>query len=132
MFRGYNRIMTQPASARDFISSWMEKYQAAWTSNAPEDIRALFTSDALYETRPHDPEPWRGQDGIVQGWPAARDEPADWTFTWELLGCDGPTAFVQGVTTYSGGRPTYDNLWVITFDGSGRASSFTEWFMARS
>ena len=130
MFRGYNRIMTQPASARDFISSWMEKYQAAWTSNAPEDIRALFTPDALYETRPHDPEPWRGQDGIVQGWLAAHDEPTDWAFTWELLGCDGRTAFVQGVTTYSGGRPTYDNLWVITFDGSGRASSFTEWFMA--
>ena len=132
MFRGYNRIMTQPASARDFISSWMEKYQAAWTSNAPEDIRALFTPYALYEKRPHDPEPWRGQDGIVQGWLAAHDEPADWTFTWELLGCDGRTAFVQGVTTYSGGRPTYDNLWVITFDGSGRASSFTEWFMAGS
>ena len=132
MFRGYNRIMTLPASARDFIGSWMEKYQAAWTSNGPEDIRALFTPDAIYETRPHDSEPWRGQDGIVQGWLAARDEPADWTFTWELLGCDGPTAFVQGVTTYSGGRPTYDNLWVITFDGSGRASSFTEWFMARS
>jgi hypothetical protein len=123
--------MTQPASARDFIWSWMEKYQAAWTSNGPEDIRALFTPDALYETRPRDPEPWRGQDGIIQGWLAARDEPADWTFTWELLGCEGSTAFVQGVTTYSGGRPMYDNLWVVTFDGSGRASAFTEWFMAR-
>ncbi|WP_142029447.1 nuclear transport factor 2 family protein [Arthrobacter sp. SLBN-112] len=123
--------MTQLASARDFIWSWMEKYQAAWTSNGPEDIRALFTPDALYETRPRDPEPWRGQDGIIQGWLAARDEPADWTFTWELLGCEGSTAFVQGVTTYSGGRPMYDNLWVVTFDGSGRASAFTEWFMAR-
>ena len=41
-------------------------------------------------------------------------------------------AFVQGVTTYLEGRPTYDNLWVVRFNGSGRARSFTEWFMERS
>ena len=109
----------------------MAGYQAAWTSNDEEDIRALFTADARYETRPHDQDPWLGQDGIVAGWLAARDEPADWTFSWELLGADGDTAFVQGTTTYAGGRPTYDNLWVIRFDASGRARSFTEWFMAR-
>lgn len=118
--------------AQGFVQAWMEKYQAAWKSNGADDIRALFTDDAVYETRPHDAEPWRGRDGIVEGWLAARDEPADWTFNWELLGCDGGTAFVQGVTTYSAGRPTYDNLWVIRFDGTGQAASFTEWFMARS
>ncbi len=109
----------------------MEKYKAAWTSNQPEDIRALFTEDARYETRPNDPHAWQGQDGIVKGWTAARDEPGDWTFTWELLGTDGATAFIQGVTTYSGDRPTYDNLWVLQLDPSGRASAFTEWFMER-
>lgn len=124
--------MNQPAQARDLVHPWMENYQAAWTSNADGDIRALFTPDALYETRPRDPDPWRGQDGIVDGWLAARDEAADWTFTWNLLGCDGDTAFVQGLTTYTGGRPTYDNLWVIRFDASGRARSFTEWFMTGS
>jgi ketosteroid isomerase-like protein len=124
--------MTQPASAAEHVHAWMEKYQAAWTSNAADEIGALFTPDAVYETRPHDPEPWRGRDGIVDGWLAARDEPGGWTFSWELLGCDGTTAFVQGITVYSGGRPTYDNLWVITFDEAGRAAFFTEWFMARS
>jgi hypothetical protein len=109
----------------------MEKYLAAWTSNQPEDIRALFTKDARYETRPHDPQAWQGQDGIVDGWLAARDEPGDWTFRWELLGTDGDTAFIQGVTTYSGGQATYDNLWVLRLDPSGRANSFTEWFMER-
>ncbi|MFB0838540.1 MULTISPECIES: nuclear transport factor 2 family protein [unclassified Arthrobacter] len=124
--------MTQPASASEHVHAWMERYQAAWTSNAADDIGALFTPDAVDETRPHDPEAWRGRDGIVDGWLAARDEPGGWTFTWELLGCDGATAFVQGVTVYSGGGPTYDNLWVIRFTESGRAASFTEWFMARS
>jgi len=129
---GYNQGMTQPASAAEHVHAWMEKYQAAWTSNAADDIGALFTPDAVYETRPHDPEPWRGRDGIVDCWLAARDEPGGWTFSWELLGCDGTTAFVQGITVYSGGRPTYDNLWVIRFEEAGRAAFFTEWFMARS
>lgn len=129
---GYNQGMTQPASAAEHVHAWMEKYQAAWTSNAADDIGALFTPDAVYETGPNDPEPWRGRDGIVDGWLAARDEPGGWTFSWELLGCDGTTAFVQGITVYSGGRPTYDNLWVIRFDEAGRAAFFTEWFMARS
>jgi hypothetical protein len=124
--------MTEPASARDHVPEWMERYQAAWTTNQPDDIRALFTPDARYETRPGGPDPWLGHDGIVEGWLAARDQPADWTFNWELLGADGDTAFVQGVTTYSGDSPSYDNLWVVRFDGSGRARSFTEWFMERA
>ncbi|WP_258803933.1 nuclear transport factor 2 family protein [Pseudarthrobacter sp. NS4] len=124
--------MTEPLAVRRHVPVWMEKYQAAWTSNEPEDIRALFAPDARYETRPNDPDPWLGRDGIVEGWLAERDEPEDWTFRWELLGTDGDTAFVQAVTTYSGDRPTYDNLWVVRFDPSGRASSFTEWFMERA
>ena len=110
----------------------MDKYQAAWASNSPDDIRSLFTADARYETRPHDPDAWQGHAGITEGWLDARDEPRAWTFSWELLGTDGDTAFVQGVTTYLEGRPTYDNLWVVRFNGSGRARSFTEWFMERS
>ncbi|MET1088745.1 MAG: nuclear transport factor 2 family protein [Arthrobacter sp.] len=123
--------MTVRTSAREHVRAWMDKYQAAWTSNRPEDIRALFTEDAVYETRPNDPHPWKGQDGIVDAWLAARDEPGDWTFTWEVLGTDTDTAFVRGVTVYSGSRTTYDNLWVIRLDSSGRASAFTEWFMER-
>lgn len=110
----------------------MDRYQGAWTSNSPDDIRSLFTADARYETRPHDPDAWQGHAGITEGWLDARDEPRAWTFSWELLGADGDTAFVQGVTTYLAGRPTYDNLWVVRFDASGRARSFTEWFMERS
>jgi ketosteroid isomerase-like protein len=115
----------------DVVNSWIENYLKAWTSNEPDDIRALFTEDAVYATRPHDPSPWRGHEDIVEQWLEARDEPDDWTFEWKLLGVDGDTAFLQGVTTYVTG-PTYDNLWVITFAPDGRASEFTEWFMARS
>ncbi|BAS11552.1 hypothetical protein AHiyo4_49740 [Arthrobacter sp. Hiyo4] len=120
----------------DAVRSWMEKYIAAWTSNNPEDIRALFTEEAVYATRPHDADAWRGREQIVAGWLEARDDPGNWTFDWTLLGENGPgtdggLVFVQGFTDYLGDNPSYDNLWVIRLEPDGRASEFTEWFMER-
>ncbi|WP_332759362.1 nuclear transport factor 2 family protein [Pseudarthrobacter sp.] len=115
----------------DAVRSWMEKYIAAWTSNDPEDIRALFTEEAVYATRPHDPDAWRGREQIVDRWLEARDDPGNWTFDWTLLGADSGLAFVQGFTDYLGDGPSYDNLWVIRLEPDGRASEFTEWFMER-
>lgn len=122
---GYNGQMTDP------IRQWMEKYIAAWTTNEPDDIRALFTEDAVYATRPYDPDAWRGRDQIVDKWIASADEPEDWRFEWSVLGTDGDLAFVQGRTTYLNDRPSYENLWVIRLGPDGRASAFTEWFMER-
>lgn len=113
------------------VNAWMDQYISAWTSNRPEDIRALFTEDAVYATRPSTEAPWTGHDEIVAGWISAGDTPQDWTFEWTLLGQDGNLAFVQGLTTYLNGQPSYDNLWVIRFAPDGRASEFTEWYMAR-
>jgi len=114
----------------DGVSRWVAAYQAAWTSNEPDDIRALFTDDAVYNGRPNDPDAWRGADGIVAGWLDHRDEPGDWTFEWKLLGISGDVAYVQNVTGYAE-PPDYDNLWKIVFDDEGRAREFTEWAMAR-
>lgn len=116
---------------RDAVARWMQQYLTAWTSNEPDDIRALFTEDAVYLTSPHEAEPWRGREQIVERWIAERDEPADWTFEWTLLGVDGGRAFVQGRTDYRGNARSYDNLWVIQLAADGRATSFTEWYMPR-
>ncbi|MBT2549094.1 nuclear transport factor 2 family protein [Arthrobacter sp. ISL-65] len=113
----------------DAIRQWMDKYIAAWTTNDPADIGALFTEEAVYATRPYDPDPWRGREQIVQRWIGSADQPEDWTFEWSLLGSDGDLAFVQGRTAYLDDRPNYENLWVIRLDADGRASGFTEWFM---
>ena len=113
------------------MNSWMDKYLRAWTTNEPDDIRALFTEDAVYNDRPNTEKRWNGHEEIVQAWADAGDKPEDWTFEWNLLGQDGDTAFVQGLTTYLNGHPTYDNLWVIRFAEDGRAREFTEWYMAR-
>ena len=109
------------------VSTWIDGYRRAWDSNAPDDIRALFTEDAEYLTAPFG-DARVGHDAIVAGWIKDQDQPGDYTFTWNPVGLDGDTAFVEGDTLYSDGR-RYANLWVIRFAADGRATSFTEWYM---
>lgn len=112
--------------------AWVDAYKNAWASNDAAEIAALFTEDAVYEFRPNDAEPWRGRDAIVAGWLAEPDGPDTWRVEFEVVGfVQDATAVVKAVTEYLDGRPTYDNLWFITFDEAGRASHFTEWYMAR-
>jgi hypothetical protein len=112
----------------DDVTDWMDRYRKAWTSNAPDDIRALFTEDAEYLYHPWD-EPTVGADAIVESWLDGRDEPGDWEFEWHPVAREGGTAVVEGRTVYHSER-TYRNLWVIELGDDGRASRFTEWFMA--
>jgi ketosteroid isomerase-like protein len=112
-------------------ADWIEGYKKAWASNAPDDIRALFTDDATYLTSPMS-EPRVGVDAIVAGWIDDADAPGDATFEYEVLSDDGELAFVQGVTEYVAPRSqVYLNLWVIRFAADGRATEYTEWYMER-
>jgi SnoaL-like protein len=122
----------------ELVSTWVNGYRKAWQSNTEEDIRALFTEDAVYEFRPNDPKPWAGLDAIVAGWLASPEAPGSTTWEWHPIATEGSIATIQGVTTYLEGVgegsavPTvYDNLWVITLEPDGRASHFTEWYMER-
>jgi hypothetical protein len=132
-------------TTKDDIIRWVEAYRAAWTTNDPEQIAALFTEHAAYEFRPNDPDPWRGRDAIVRGWIEEKDDPQSWRFDFTVvgimentavneLGMSVPadaTAVVQAATEYLDERPTYENLWFITLTASGQASAFTEWYMIR-
>jgi SnoaL-like protein len=79
----YNQTMTKT------VETWVRNYRAAWESNDPEQIRALFTDGAVYARVPHDPKAWSGVDAIVDGWLSIKDEPGSTTFEWELLGIAG-------------------------------------------
>jgi ketosteroid isomerase-like protein len=122
----------QPAPAARVVQDWMDAYRRAWESNDPDDIRALFESDAVYRGRPGTPA-WTGHDEIVAGWLEHADEPGSTTFAWETLANDGDLAVVRCVTHYPAGpkKGTYDNLWVIAFGPDGRASEFTDWWIPR-
>lgn len=124
----------------------MTGYRAAWESNDPEAIGALFTDDALYYAEPYS-EPFRGRDEIVAKWLERKDEPGSTNFTWTTLAHHDGLAFVQGETDY--GSIKYSNLWVIRLAPSGgsdvpaasdftaatefpAATEFTEWWMDQS
>jgi uncharacterized protein (TIGR02246 family) len=119
---------------RDAVVAWVDAYVAAWRSNEPDAIGALFTDDAMYLASPSS-EPAVGRKTIVAWWLEHADGPDDATFSFDVVGVDGPRAFVQGVTTYraTDDHPerTYDNLWVIDLTDDGRAESFTEWYIRR-
>ena len=112
------------------IDAWMDGYLRAWHSNAPGDIRALFTENAEYRTEPW-AEPWRGVDAIVTGWLERQDPPQAAEFSWSIIAETDVVTVVEGRTDYRDG-PTYSNLWVVGFDADGRAHTFTEWWMDQS
>lgn len=120
--------MTDTALDHDVVTKWMTAYRVAWESNAEADIRSLFTPDAVYLTEPY-AQPWVGQDAIVAGWLEEADEPGTTEFEWSLVAIDGDIAVVRAVTPYRE-HATYHNVWVVRFAGDGRASEFTEWWMA--
>ena len=115
---------------RDELAAWILRYVRCWTSNAPDDIGALFADDARYFTAPFR-EPWEGRDTIVKQWLEHADEPGTWSFQFEILGVDGRVGFVQGWTEYRDG-PRYANLWVIRLNDAGQCEEFTEWWMKPS
>ncbi|MBT2518425.1 nuclear transport factor 2 family protein [Streptomyces sp. ISL-90] len=110
-------------------AEWVANYVAAWESNDPEQIGALFTDDAAYLTSP-DAEPRRGRDAIVAGWLKDLDEPGTWSFDWKILHEDEGFVVVQGRTEYPAEKD-YLNLWIVRLGPEGRATEFTEWYMPR-
>ncbi len=113
---------------QDRTKTWVEAYVAAWRTNAEADIRGLFAPDATYRTSPF-AKPWEGLDEIVSGWLARRDIGEEWTFRYEVLVETAALGIIRGWTTYRNPLRSYSNMWVVTFDAQGRATSFTEWWM---
>lgn len=111
----------------EITEQWIQGYLAAWSSNDPAQIMALFTTDASYRTEPYS-DPWVGHQDIVDGWLSIADEPDGFTFDWSPLVLTPELSVVQGTTRYSAGT-TYSNLWLIRFAADGRAREFTEWWM---
>ncbi|MBW9092264.1 nuclear transport factor 2 family protein [Microbacterium jejuense] len=119
--------MTERDQTLAAARAWLDGYLRAWESNDPDDIRAVFTPEAVYRY-----EPWTtavtGQDAIVASWLDRRDEPGTYRFEGDVTAVDGRRAIVEGVTRYDSGT-VYSNLWVIDLAEDRRAEAFTEWWM---
>ena len=116
------------------VDRWLARYVAAWKSYDRAEIEALFSEDAQYRYHPWD-EPVVGAAAIADDWLKDQDEPGRFDAGYESYAVDGDRAVAVGSSTYfdaSGAvEEVYDNVYLLRFDGDGRCSEFTEWFMKR-
>ncbi len=112
-------------TTRADVQRWLDRYLAAWNSNDPAEIGALFTDDANYRFEPYD-QPVQGREKIVAGWLEALDKPGTWSAELAPFMVEGDRAIVTGTTSYTSGK-VFSNLWVLRMDGD-RCSDFTEWY----
>ena len=112
------------------VEQWVEGYQRAAKSDDPNDIAALFTENAAYHTGPFD-EPWQGRDDIVRRWIDRGDSGLEWEFRYEILATDGNRTLLEAWTNYTSPHysHSYNNVWLIELEATGRASLFKEWWL---
>lgn len=110
------------------LERWMDAYVAAWDSNDPEQIAALFAPDAVYDPQTAD-GPWHGVNEIVEGWIGIGDTPGNWEFEWRPLVETDDLAVVTGHTRYIDPPASYRNLFVIRLGEEDRCVDFTEWWI---
>ncbi|MFT3863648.1 MAG: nuclear transport factor 2 family protein [Solirubrobacterales bacterium] len=108
------------------IRRWVDAYRAAWESNDPAAVAALFTADAVYRFEPW--ETWVGRERIVAGWLEHADQPGDASFHWWHVGRDGDLWILEARTRYHNLGNDYGNLWLVELDDEGRARGFSEWW----
>ena len=119
---------------RESVDRWLERFVAAWKRYDRAEIEALFTPDARYRYHPWD-EPVVGAGAIADSWLEDQDDPDRWEAAYECYAVDGDAAVSVGSSTYFDGNgaveKVYDNVYLLRFDGDGRCSEFTAWFMKR-
>lgn len=118
----------------DDVQKWLDAYIAAWASNDPDDIAALFTEDAVYSYRP-----WvdgsvatTGRDAIVASWLESPDDPADWEARYGPYVVEGDRAVAVGSSRYNATddepERTYHNAYLLRFE-DGKCAEFREFYM---
>jgi ketosteroid isomerase-like protein len=126
-------------TARD----WLDRYVDAWMTYDPDDVSGLFSEDIAYRYHPYD-EPIVGRDAVVASWlgdiasddASTRDAPGTYEAEYSPVAVDGDTVVATGTSRYRElpGGPvvrTYENCFVIRFDGDGRCREFTEYYLRR-
>ena len=116
------------------IDRWLAGYLAAWRSDDPAQIAALFTDDARYYIAPHR-EPLVGPAAVADWWSGMGESHLPWTFEYDIVAREGDLHVVRAITRYPEGtngetRPTeFRNLWLVTLADGDRAREFIEYFV---
>ena len=116
------------------IDGWLDRYRAAWLSDDPGQIAALFADDVRYYTAPYS-DPVVGTEAVTAWWVAQGESRLPWTFEPQVIAREGGLCVVRAVTRYPEGTDgelgsvAFHNLWLVTLAADGRAREFVEYFM---
>ena len=120
---------------RSDVQAWLDRYIAAWRSNAAAPIEELFAADAIYSYRPwrsHD-QTLHGRDAIVASWLETPDVPGSWEASYAPYAVEGDRAVAVGWSRYraTADQPerTYHNAYLLRFDDGGRCAELSEFYM---
>jgi ketosteroid isomerase-like protein len=122
----------------DQVQKWLDGYIAAWASNDPDEIAALFSEDVAYSYRPwiDDKVTVEGRDAVVSSWLENPDDPQGWEASYTPYAVDDRRAVATGWSKYlatdQAEERVYHNAYLLEFDEDGRCSSFREfWFLEK-
>jgi hypothetical protein len=117
---------------RDDAQAWLDAYVAAWRSNDPQFIAALFTEDVEYRYHPWG-EPVVGREAVVASWLQDPDDPDSWDAVYQPFVLESRRMVATGTSRYfaRAGEPEriYHNCFLVEFDQSGRCRSFVEFYV---
>ncbi len=127
----------------DSAQNWLNRYVDAWLSYDPADVSALFSEDVVYRYHPYD-EPIVGRQAVVDSWlgegtsddGSTRDAPGTYEAEYSPVAVDGDTVVATGTSRYREVPDgpvvrTYENCFIMRFDGDGRCCDFVEYFLLR-
>lgn len=116
----------------DALADWLERYFAAWASNDPAAVSALFAEDAVYSYGPFREEA-RGRDEIVRRWVEGGPQQPGLRTAFEPLAVMGERGVASWRVSFDGdgGRVELDGVLVLDFDGQGRCTRHREWYAQR-
>ena len=112
----------------DAFTGWLERYFAAWATNDPVEVGALFSEDAVYSFGPFSGEA-RGREEIVRRWVLGGVQPG--LETWfEPLAVHGERGMAHWRVSFEEGqgRTQMDGILVCDFDAQGRCTLHREWY----
>jgi len=116
---------------RQAFQGWLDRYVEAWKSYDENAIGDLFSEDVEYRYHPQD-EPVRGRAAVVKDWTENKDDEGQYDAKYEVAAIDGDTFVATGWSRYfEDGKlhDEYHNVYFIKFDGDGRATEFTEYWI---
>jgi len=116
---------------REALSQWVDRFDRAWKTNDPEDIRALFPETPFEWGGPFG-EVWREREAVVAHWLDTVDDYHDLDTSYEILGFSNDFGICRYRASFTRppkiGRIEEDMILLVRLDGDGRVVEFREWF----